>query len=109
MPVKHLKIMDEQFTPVVTTPAIPPSSNFKALCDDSDGLTILLAAPDAANSTYQIRFAIPLAFLVTDEGDRFRSMGYLDGRAATPLGRIENSRWMKWFIEETLGITFALT
>ena len=31
-------------------------------------------------------------------------MAYLDGRAATPLGRIENSKLMKWFIEETLDI-----
>lgn len=94
--------MKDTFRPVSTTPEIPPSSNLSRLQDDDSGLTIVLSAPD--ETRYQIQFPRRLAYLVTDEGDRLLSMDYLDGRAATPVGQIENSRFLKWFVEETLEI-----
>lgn len=94
--------MKERFIPAPTRPEIPPGSNLTLLQDDSDGLALVLAAAD--ETSYRIWFPRRLAYLVTDEGDRLRSMEYLDGRAATPVGRIENSRWKEWFVEETLEI-----
>jgi len=73
-----------------------------AIHDDVEGLVIVLMAPEGAS--FRVRFPMRLAFRVTDEGDRLRSMEYLDGRAATPIGRIKNSSWLRWFIEETLDI-----
>ena len=76
-----------------------------AIHDDAEGLAIVLTAPEGAS--FLIRFPMRLAFRVTDEGDRLRSMEYLDGRAETPIGRIRNSSWLRWFIEETLDIRKA--
>jgi len=84
--------MDERFEAATTTPGIPPSPSLKSLYDDPSGLTISLTSPDPENTTYQVRFPTRLAFRVTDEGDRLRSMDYLNGRAATPLGRLNNHR-----------------
>jgi len=92
----------EQFEPVVLSPALPADSNMAALHDDAEGLAIVLTAPEGAS--FRIRFRMRLAYRVTDEGDRLRSMEYLDGRAATPTGRIKNSSWLRWFIAETLDI-----
>lgn len=95
----------EQFEPVSLSPALPADSNMDAIHDDAEGLAIVLTAADGAS--FLIRFAMRLAFRVTDEGDRLRSMEYLDGRAATPIGIIKNSSWLRWFIEETLDIRKA--
>jgi len=92
----------ESFIPTSTSPPIPASSELTLLREDSSGLTLVLMAPD--ETRYKIEFPRSLAYMVTDEGDRLRSMDYLNGRAATPIGRIENSKWKEWFVEETLNI-----
>lgn len=97
--------MMESFSPKSTTPTLPANSVVSLLRDDSSGLTVVLTAPD--ETSYEIRFPRRLAYLVTDEGDRLRSMDYLNARAATPLGCIENSKWKEWFVEETLEIRKA--
>ena len=96
--------MDERFKPAFTSPEVPPGSNLTALRDDSEGLTVVLTAPDVDETTYQVRFPKRLAVRITDEGDRLRSMDYLHGRAATPIGTVEDSSWVQWFIAETLDI-----
>lgn len=97
--------MMESFVPASTDPTIPAGSNLSLLRDDSSGLILLLESPDEAR--YEIHFPGHLAYMVTDEGDRLRSMDYLNGRAATPIGYIENSKWKDWFVEESLGIREA--
>lgn len=97
--------MTETFHPESTTPAIPGDSELTLLRDDASGLMLVLTS--SAGEDYEIRFPRRLAYQVTDEGDRLRSMNFLDGRAATPIGRIENSRWLAWFVEETLNIREA--
>ena len=97
--------MMESFVPTSTDPIIPASSNLSLLQDDSSGLILVLEAPD--ETSYEIHFPGHLAYMVTDEGDRLRSMEYLTGRAATPVGCIENSKWKGWFVEESLGIREA--
>ena len=94
--------MTETFCPESTTPAIPSDSELTLLRDDASGLMLVLTSTGDKNCA--IHFPRRLAYQVTDEGDRLRSMEFLAGRAATPLGRIENSRWKAWFVEETLNI-----
>ena len=94
--------MKESFVPVKTRPEVPANSELVQLRDDSSGLTIVLEAPD--NSKLDVCFPNRLAFLVTDEGDRLRSMGFLNGAAKTPVGRIEHSQWKQWFISEALEV-----
>ena len=97
--------MTETFRAESTSPAIPSDCELTLLRDDASGLMLILTSPNGKN--YEIRFPRRLAYQVTDEGDRLRSMEYLAGRAATPLGRIGNSRWKAWFVEETLNIREA--
>ena len=94
--------MKESFIPVKTSPEVPACSELLQLRDDSSGLTLVMEAAD--NSKLDVCFPQRLAFLVTDEGDRLRSMGFLNGAAKTPVGRIEHSQWKQWFISETLGV-----
>ena len=97
--------MTETFHPEYTTPTIPADSELTLLRDDAAGLILVLTS--SAGKGYEIRFPRRLAYQVTDEGDRLRSMDYLAGCAATPIGRIENSRWLAWFVEESLNIRAA--
>ena len=97
--------MPEAFYPESTTPAIPPTSELTLLRDDASGLMLILTSSDG--KTYEILFPRRLAYRVTDEGDRLHSMAYLAGRATTPVGHIENSKWKAWFVGETLNIRDA--
>lgn len=99
-----LKPMAEFFVPVATEPGIPGCSCLDTVVDSIDGLTIVLRAPDASGSRIELIFPRRLALRITDEGDRLRSMDVFDGRAATPLGVIENSRWVDWLVAESLDI-----
>ena len=97
--------MIETFHPESITPVIPSDSELTLLRDDASGLVLVLTT--SADEQYAIHFPRRLAYRVTDEGDRLRSMDYLDGRAATPLGRIEDSTWKTWFVDESLQIRDA--
>lgn len=99
-----MSTMAEAFVPVATDPGIPACPNLETVVDALDGLTIVLRAPDAAGSRIELLFAQRLALRITDEGDRLRSMNVFDGRAETPLGMIENSRWVEWLVAESLDI-----
>ena len=94
--------MNESFEAYSTLPEIPSHSELKLLRDDLSEFQLLLTAPNEL--TYKISFPNVLAYQLTDEGDRLRSMDYLNGKAETPIGRINNSTWLKWFVEETLHI-----
>ena len=94
--------MNESFEAYSTLPEIPSHSELKLLRDDLSEFQLLLTAPNEL--TYKISFPNVLAYQLTDEGDRLRSMDYLNGKAETPIGRINNSTWLQWFVEETLHI-----
>lgn len=99
-----MSTVGEVYVPVATDPAIPPGANLERVVDALDGLTVVLRAADAAGARIELFFAQRLALQVTDEGDRLRSMDIFDGRAETPLGIIENSRWVDWLVAESLDI-----
>ena len=94
----------ESYIPVASEPAIPAGANLDRVVDALDGLRVMLRAPDEAGTGIELFFARRLALRITDEGDRLRSMALFEGRAATPLGVIENSRWVDWLVAESLDI-----
>lgn len=85
-----------------------PTSNLtgKVLIDeivDSDGgLSILIRALDGGENRYRILFDPYVAYRNMDEGFRTKTFSEIGGFNGS-LYLIENSNWLRWLHEESLG------
>src|SRR3954468_1909262 len=71
--------------------------------DYEHGFRLILAEPSADGRAYSVRFYKPLAFRSANESYRLRLIeSFTD--LPWPTFKVEQSRWVEWFHDETHGI-----
>lgn len=71
--------------------------------DFEGGFQLILAEPNANGRAYSVRFEKPLAFRSANESYRLRLIESLSD-LPWPTFKVEHSRWVDWFHDETKGI-----
>ncbi len=78
----------------------------EGLHDDWEGFRLLLRGVEKSSGMLRITFDPAWSYRYIDEGDYLKSLGelskYIDG--AWPLYIVENSKYIEWFNEESLGM-----
>jgi hypothetical protein len=74
------------------------------LSDYEKGFQLTLAEPHAEGRVFTIVFEKPLAFRSANESYRLKLIELLGTELPWPTFKVENSEWLKWFHDQTLGI-----
>jgi hypothetical protein len=82
---------------------IPETLYLEGLHDDYEGFRLLLR-DEKLSRMLRITFDPPLSYRNTDEGDLLKTDQIAEGFLKWPLYTVENSRFLKWFHEESLEI-----
>lgn len=67
------------------------------------GLHTTLAEPHAGGRTFKIGFVRELAFRLANESFRLKLLDALQNMLPWPAFTVENSEWIEWFHDQTLG------
>ena len=89
--------------PWLPIPGVPRRLYLQSMHDDGDELTILLR-PESTESILRIVYEAPIAYRSINETYRLRTWNMADMQALPTLLIIERSTWIKWLIEEAVGI-----
>ena len=84
-------------------PDVPDRLYLQSMHDDGDDLTILLRV-ESSQSVLRLVYEAPIGYRSINETYRLRTWDMADMRALPSLLIIDNSKWIKWLIEEAVGI-----
>src|SRR4051812_9751521 len=83
---------------------LPPNVDTAVLTNDYEhGFQLTLAEPTAHGRAFIVEFDKPLAFRSANESYRLRFLESLID-LPWPTFKVEHSRWVEWFHEQTYGI-----
>ena len=82
---------------------IPKTLYLEGLHDDYEGFRLLLRN-DKTGGMLRLTFDSHLSYRNTDEGDLLKTGQVAQGFTKWPLHTVEESRFLKWFHDESLNI-----
>lgn len=85
---------------------LPRTLYLEGLHDDHEGFRLLLRGDDPIGRVLRISFDPALSYRNTDEGDLLKSVPQIS-EMQWPLLTVENSSYLEWYHEESLGIQKA--
>lgn len=97
-------MVTEEYRVWTPVDSIPATLHCEALHDDYEGFRILLRSEDTISPVLRVFFDAPLAYRNLDEGSLIRTLARLRPRGINSLFIVDNSTWLKWFLEESCGI-----
>lgn len=85
----------------VPDPNIPSKLWYMISLVDKNGLLCIEISDDKDISSWSFTFKSYLSYRNTDEGDRLKFLSELKGQQPWSLYLVENSKYIKWFDEES--------
>lgn len=82
---------------------IPSHLSCEGIYDDYEGFRILLKGDETTAAMLRITFDAASAYRNIDEGDLLRTITAVKDTGKSSLYTVENSSWIEWFREESLG------
>jgi hypothetical protein len=93
-----------QWEPISGLPRILDPTSINLNCGKGAGLGFRLAEPDANGRSFSVVFDRVLAFRHANESYRLEMLESIQNELPWPTHRVENSKWIEWFHDQTLGI-----
>jgi hypothetical protein len=85
-------------------PRVLDPTSIDLSCEKGAGLRFTLAEPSAGGRSFSVAFDRVLAFRLTNESYRLKMLESIQNELPWPTYRVENSEWIEWFHDQTLGI-----
>jgi hypothetical protein len=96
---------EERFVRWEPIPGMPSNLDTPSLINDYDGgFRLTLVEERAEGRQFTGAFEQPLAFKSANESYRLKLIECLQPQLPWPTFKIQNSRWVEWFHDQTLGI-----
>lgn len=83
---------------------IPETLNCEGIHDDYEGFRILLKDAGGSGAVLRIKFDFLRSYRKSDEGDLLKTISNNRHIGKSTLFLVENSSYVNWFHEETIGI-----
>ena len=83
---------------------LPVLLYLEELRDNYQGITLKLQGEEKTSPLLVVNFDGALSYRTTDEGDLLKTLGEVEGYGAWSLFKVENSKYVEWFHEQSLGI-----
>jgi hypothetical protein len=95
----------ERFVKWELMSGLPRNLDTPSLISDYErGFQLTLAEPHAEGRVFTVAFEKPLAFRSANESYRLKLIELLHTELPWPTFKVENSEWLEWFHDQTLGI-----
>src|SRR3546814_20763787 len=98
---------DQAFHPWEPFPGIPKKMNLERLCEDHEGLNIVLRVEGTPLRYLRMSFEGDVSYRSTDEGDLLKTIG--PSHVGHVLFTVEDSEFLAWLHDQSLGIRSAFS
>jgi hypothetical protein len=93
-----------QWEPISGLPRILDPISIALNCGKGAGLRFTLAESSTGGRSFHVAFEKVLAFRLANESYRLKLLESIKNELPWPTYKVENSEWIEWFHDQTLGI-----